>query len=1147
MRVYTDVCVKMSLAFSLLFFSVFSLADNNFDIRTTSSIAVSQKNHQYILHINNCANVVNVSVAKNTFIDSSSLRNTGSSCEYAFELSNEDKLNPVANISFKDGTSIQYSEQFDYENNQPEITINSVSIVNHNQLQHAKVELSVTEDTDISNISLSLVGVRASDLRASGGVIDKAKERSFVNTYSPLIVFPDYENQSQYSVYIPLQTELSQAEIESNGVLLINASTVDASGNTHSISTIQFTGKDVNEKALAFTAKPKNIVFTDLLQNVIITPSVEYQFRGYVEMVGAGRGVTYVSSEPSKVSVSSAGLVTPLSEDATGVIISVSYPGFEAIEIPVKFDLNRALVSLKTINLSLPSLNALTKVPDIIGVFDNGSEVEITPSTPYVITIPDLAKPFLHATENGFMATSIILESSPLQVEVSLKQFPGIKGVINVTASDSIPEVQLDAPSDIAVKQSLVLQAEAKDDVGIEWVEVWLSGNLVAKLDNHPYTLNLPISQEMDGLELNFEVIAVDSSGQKSLPVYHNVKVRKKSELSIPEYSLEFPNDSATVVEQSLISFKVSSNLGSVANPLFSSGISRVEYFMDGVQVGQTTYPLFEQKQSSSSEEKELFEVWKFDAKSPSISTKSTTISVHAQIYSNNGAVHTSASKLVKIVQNSKPLVRIVSPIVGSSASAGQNISVKLEASDDTLAAGSTISFFVNEKEFYSQTIQDESNYSENGYYNYQVNNISFSLPIKEEWVGSSVSLVAKLQDAHQKISQTEPLLITIREDQKPTIAINYPAEGTQLVSGLATEVRVNASDDIGISKVDFYVNDRLIGSDFTPPYSMVYQTPQINGDAPVSFHAVATDTMGQIAKSALVNATLSEDFTAPVINLASPEISETDAGDDLAMVVESSSFALKVTGYDNVGVTNITLQGVKHTPGIGYIVTNDLTDIVEESDFKVQAIPGALNAFSAIKLISAPAFSHSEGVKYDRYPIRVIASDKAGNSSTLNVVIAVSVDEEPVVVEVSSNKKRYFGNDIAKFDLLVRDDKEIKRLEMKLLDSQQKVLLQEQLSSESSLVISKEVSTQFAIDLSKLTLLNTEQKLQFLVKAIDSQEQASGWYVIDLQVIADLQSPITAILSPQQTQVLYPGEMVRFDWKSVDQSGVKVVRATIG
>jgi beta-glucanase (GH16 family) len=88
-----------------------------------------------------------------------------------------------------------------------------------------------------------------------------------------------------------------------------------------------------------------------------------------------------------------------------------------------------------------------------------------------------------------------------------------------------------------------------------------------------------------------------------------------------------------------------------------------------------------------------------------------------------------------------------------------------------------------------------------------------------------------------------------------PAVRISSPADGTTFTTLDPIAIAAEAMDSDGtISKVDFYVNTQLIGSDNTAPYQASY-TPAGNGT--YSLIAIATDNAGATTTSAAVSITV--------------------------------------------------------------------------------------------------------------------------------------------------------------------------------------------------------------------------------------------------------------------------------------------------
>jgi hypothetical protein len=93
-----------------------------------------------------------------------------------------------------------------------------------------------------------------------------------------------------------------------------------------------------------------------------------------------------------------------------------------------------------------------------------------------------------------------------------------------------------------------------------------------------------------------------------------------------------------------------------------------------------------------------------------------------------------------------------------------------------------------------------------------------------------------------------------------PTISMTAPTSGSAL-SGIVT-LSANASDNIAVSRVDFYNGSTLLGSDTSAPYSFSWNT---NGstDGAYSLLAKAYDTSGNVGDSASVAVTVSNGGSA--------------------------------------------------------------------------------------------------------------------------------------------------------------------------------------------------------------------------------------------------------------------------------------------
>ncbi len=121
--------------------------------------------------------------------------------------------------------------------------------------------------------------------------------------------------------------------------------------------------------------------------------------------------------------------------------------------------------------------------------------------------------------------------------------------------------------------------------------------------------------------------------------------------------------------------------------------------------------------------------------------------------------------------------------------------------------------------------------------------------------------------------------------DVPPTVSVS--ASGS---SGMIT-FSATATDDVGVTKVEFYVDDVLKGSDTTSPYSMSLDSSTLTNGSHILI-AKAYDTAGNIGTSTPVTFSVNPPNNAPVISV-------TETG-------SSGIIAFSATATDDIGVTKV-------------------------------------------------------------------------------------------------------------------------------------------------------------------------------------------------------------------------------------------------
>ena len=1136
-------------------------ADVAVDIRAAAPLAAQTGSASYVASIADCTSLASIDVVagatQQTLSPAQSTRIAGSAtgCEFSFQGAGAGLFDPQITLHFQDGSSQVQIEHYQVESNAPSLTFKGVSLSSVDGAQFLNVEVNASDDVDLDYVGFSVIGLKASDLHAAGGVVSVAEQSAFANTDGTVKVYPQRDKQGTYSLAVPVSSELSADEIAHDGVVLLDLVAVDASGNQSTVSTLAFTGSDVVEQASSLQASPQKLIFNNLLETAAIVPTVDFQFRGPTNLTGAGSGVTYQSSQPDVVAVTSAGVVYPLkATNGQDVTITVSYPGLTPVQIPVSVDPTKQLVNLQVDGLNangqfvLDHLNGAVALPKVYALFDDGSRTEVGSQFALDFSAGSGSTGILDVDQKGnLIAHAIIPADAPIPVTVRLHDQPDIKVDIPVVSQDGLPAATIQAPSAVQTGDTLTVTAQATDDVAVKEVRFYMDGAPVGTSQRAPYQISVQTTSDLANQTLKFTAVAIDSAGQASQAAEQDVTVQPKVDKTVPALAWEGPTNLQRVVTGSPVQFTLSRKID-FQN--YNAEISYVDFFVDGTKIGTANFPRIEKRQEVDSSGKKVdvyYELWQYQTTAPQTSVDETSVAFYAMEHGANGGSLQTSSQLLRVIKNSPPSIQIVSPTSGSSISVGQTLTVNVQFSDDTLPVGAEVELLLDDKSVAQFQYADSSNrYADQ--FTAQSATHSFTLPVTEDELGSTLRLQAKIVDADQMESLSTVVKIPVHQDQPPTVAISYPTNGVHIVAGQPIEIRATAEDDVAVKRVDFYVNGRMVGSDNTAPYAYSYDTtPGISQEQAMTVYAVAVDSKDQESTSASVQVTLGKDEESPVVNIVSPAVTSTEAGTEMAQVIEDSTTVFKVTGYDNVGVTGIEVHGIKKV-GTDYVLTGNMTDVLSGSDVAPQQVPGALHAFSSLKLIKIPLFSHAANVTYDQYPVEVIASDATGNTSTSKLTVAVVGDQDPSVVNAQQDHDSYFPKSTVTLDVQTRDDRAVSAIKVSYyLDDSTTPIYQDTHDSTNGIVPGAEVQSSFVLDLSTLNLSNANHTIRAQIVAIDDRGHSSvdhgSPYELQIPVHPDTQAPLLGVLEPIQGSTLYAGHTITVKWHATDDSELKSVR----
>jgi hypothetical protein len=306
------------------------------------------------------------------------------------------------------------------------------------------------------------------------------------------------------------------------------------------------------------------------------------------------------------------------------------------------------------------------------------------------------------------------------------------------------------------------------------------------------------------------------------------------------------------------------------ANASDNVGVTRVEFYVNGAKVGSSSAAPYQYAWNTTTR--------------PNGSATLVAIAFDAAGNAGNSAIRSVnvANGVAPPPDTTKPTVSIASPTGGNVSG---TVTVSANAADNV--GVTKVDFYVNGSLVGTDTAAP---------YQYSWNTTALA--------DGAATLYAKAFDAAGNSTQSAAVGVTVAnvvapppDTTKPTVSIASPTGGN--VSGTVT-VSANAADNVGVTRVDFYVNGSLVGSDAAAPYQYSWNTAALaNGAA--ALYAKAFDAAGNWTQSAAIGVTVANvvappaDTTKPTVGIASP------TGGNVSGTVTVSANA-----SDNVGVTRV-------------------------------------------------------------------------------------------------------------------------------------------------------------------------------------------------------------------------------------------------
>ncbi len=135
--------------------------------------------------------------------------------------------------------------------------------------------------------------------------------------------------------------------------------------------------------------------------------------------------------------------------------------------------------------------------------------------------------------------------------------------------------------------------------------------------------------------------------------------------------------------------------------------------------------------------------------------------------------------------------------------------------------------------------------------------------------------------------------VVNIKESLAPSVSLLSPSNNSK-VSGTVSVI-ANATDNVGVAKVEFYINGVLSASDTASPYLFSWDTTLLSAGNYVLF-AKAYDAAGNVGQSENITVTAVKDVVVPTVAVTTPTNNATVTG----------TVTVSANASDNVGVTRV-------------------------------------------------------------------------------------------------------------------------------------------------------------------------------------------------------------------------------------------------
>ncbi|MBJ6749835.1 Ig-like domain-containing protein, partial [Geomonas anaerohicana] len=253
-----------------------------------------------------------------------------------------------------------------------------------------------------------------------------------------------------------------------------------------------------------------------------------------------------------------------------------------------------------------------------------------------------------------------------------------------------------------------------------------------------------------------------------------------------------------------------------------------------------------------------------------------------------------------------------------------------------------------------------------------------------------SYTLMTKAYDAAGNIGQSQTITVTVANDlTAPAVSLTSPANN-MTVSG-SVNIAANATDNVGVSRVEFYLNNALLSATNMAPYAYTWDSKTV-ANGVYNLTAKAYDAAGNLGQSQVLTVNVSNDLIAPTVSLASPVSGTTVSG----------TVAVTANASDNVGVSkvefyrnNVLQATVAASP---YSYNWDTTQVANGS-YTLTA--KAYDAVGNVTTSTNSSVSVANPVPDTTAPVVAVSSPASGSSVSGTVTVTAAASDNVAVTKV--------------------------------------------------------------------------------------------------------------------------------------------------